>query len=387
MRRSSCLALSRHLYGVVTSAALMACGASPSADRPTAASEHSASVVGAAGSSSTQPAADADGSNNPTSPLLVVDDSSARPDAMSGDEADPDADCGILTQMGEALPVPADIVWIIDASPSMVDELAAVEQNISAFANSIGSAGIDHHVVMLAPTDIAASTPLGADPAHYRWVLAPVDSHNALSLLVDLYDEYAAFLRPSAATHFIVVTDDDSLMAAEDFRTQMTQRLGKSFYFHAIASESVDGLGCVGACGIPLVCGAFVPGFQYYALADATGGEKISICTADWSMVFGPLQRAVIDSAPLPCDYELPAAPPGSALDPGRVNVEVASGAADGKTLPRATDEAACGSELAWYYDDPEAPGRILMCPGACDALSDGGRVQIKLGCETVSLD
>jgi hypothetical protein len=41
--------------------------------------------------------------------------------------------------------------------------------------------------------------------------------------------------------------------------------------------------------------------------------------------------------------------------------------------------------ERAWFYDDNEAPTRILMCPAACDLVeSDGtGQVVIILGCDT----
>jgi hypothetical protein len=303
----------------------------------------------------------------------------------AGSDALP-ADCGTLTRTADVKLGPADIVWIIDGSASMLDEFAAVEQNITAFATAIGAAGIDHHVVMLAGADVAASTPLSADTAHYRFVPALVDSHNALQLLVDMYPDYQPFLRPEAALHFVVVTDDESFVLADDFKQQMEQRSGKKFIFHAIASEDVDGFACVGACGLPIVCGGFAPGRQYYALADATGGEKISICISDWSQVFGPLQRAVIESAPLPCDYAIPAPPAGETFDANKVNLEFSAPATEKKTFPRAPAQTACGDQAAWYYDDPGAPKQIKMCPAGCQAISGGGTIQIKLGCETVPL-
>ena len=104
-------------------------------------------------------------------------------------------------------------------------------------------------------------------------------------------------------------------------------------------------------------------------------------------MVFGPLQKAVVASAPLPCEYDIPAPPTGSSLDPDRVNIEVETRSKEPQRLPRAASKDACGGEMAWYYDDPKKPSRINMCPGACDAISGGGSVQIKLGCETVSLN
>jgi hypothetical protein len=338
----------------------------------------------AAGSGNGQSTA---GAGNPDSPVLIVGGSGGQSAPVVSEPPDSAADCGKVTQMAEGKLAPADIVWIIDASASMVDELATVQQNITNFANAIASAGVDHHVVMMAPADVAAGTPLSADPAHYLWVLSLVDSNNALQLLIDQYADYSSFLRPEAALHFIVVTDDESRLPAEEFRSVMGRTAGKPFLFHAIASEDVNGFGCIGACGLPIVCGAFAPGRQYYALADATGGEKISICTADWSMVFEPLQKAVIEAAPLPCEYDIPKPPSGSTLDPNRVNIEVVTPSSQPRTLPRATGQGDCGSEIAWYYDDPKTPSRISMCPSACDAISGGGSVQIKLGCETVSLN
>jgi hypothetical protein len=294
------------------------------------------------------------------------------------------ADCGTVTQMAELERGPADIVWIIDGSASMVDELATVQNNITNFANTIGGVGIDHHVVMLTTADLAASTPLGMDPQHYLYVPALVDSHNALQLLLDQYPQYEPFLRRDAALHFIVISDDESAIQASDFLNQMGAKAGKSFSFHAIASEDVNGLPCVGACGLPIVCGGFAPGRQYYALADATHGQKISICTSDWSQVFGALQEAVIASAPLPCDYAIPAPPAGEKLDRDEVNLEYSAPTASSATFPRASDAVACADHVAWYYDDPGAPKQIKMCPAACDAISGGGSIRIRLGCATV---
>ncbi|MND04728.1 hypothetical protein D3C83_251350 [compost metagenome] len=54
-------------------------------------------------------------------------------------------------------------------------------------------------------------------------------------------------------------------------------------------------------------------------------------------------------------------------------------------TMPFVGDASRCAGG-GWYYDDPAAPSRILLCPSSCDAVNDGsgGRVDIALGCETV---
>lgn len=219
---------------------------------------------------------------------------------------------------------------------------------------------------------------------HYLFVPALVDSRNPLQVLLDLYPAYQSFLRANASLNFVVVTDDDSFLPAANFQPRMEQLAQKSFLFHAIASEDVNGLPCVGACGVPVVCGGFAPGRQYYALAESTGGQKISVCVSDWSQVFEPLKQAVIESAPLPCAYAIPAPPSGEVFDADKVNLEFVAPSAPRRTLPRASSEAACADQSAWFYDDPVAPKEIKMCPAACQALSVGGTVQIALGCATV---
>jgi hypothetical protein len=216
--------------------------------------------------------------------------------------------------------------------------------------------------------------------------VATVDSWNSLQVLLDTFSLYSDVLRPEAPLHFVVVTDDNSVVPAAAFAAQMQGVSGKSFVFPAIASEDAPGP-CIGACGLPIVCGAFAPGFEYYALSDMTRGERISVCTADWSQVFGPLQAAVIASAPLPCSYPIPEPPAGQTLDPAKVNMKlVAAGAGGSEVIPRAASEAECGDNAAWFYDDPVAPSELRLCPEACVAAQLGGRVDIAFGCETVPL-
>ncbi|HET8936532.1 MAG TPA: vWA domain-containing protein [Polyangiales bacterium] len=309
------------------------------------------------------------------------------PAAGSGGSTGAEADCGRIRQQAEATLAAVDIVWVIDGSGSMSDEQAAIKKNIASFAEAIGGAGIDHHVVMVAEDDVASGTSLGSDAMHYKHVSTNVGSHDALAKLIESYPQYASFLRPGATLHFVIVTDDESRMKAADFQMQMKQLASKNFVAHAIVSESVSGRACTGACGIALLCGAATPGLEYLALSEATGGQKSSICVSDWSTVFEPLKTAVIESAPLPCDYELPAPPAGSSLDPLRVNVGILSGGTSSKTLPRAKNAEACDSAEAWFYDDPSSPKLIHMCPAACSSISTGGSIEITLGCETISLN
>lgn len=340
----------------------------------------------------------------------------AGPGQSGGDDLTTQGDldeCASVKAQGDIARAPVDIIWVVDASGSMVDEQQRIQENLEVFAGGLDAAGVDAHVVMLTADDIGSCTTLAGTP-EYLFVEADVDSSNALVVLLDDFPAYAAHLRPAAVKHFIVVTDDESEISAAEFRSQMEAKLGGSFVLHAIASEdtgmSGGGFGgfggfggaCMpetcdddvtGACGGTLpgfggfggfgggFCGATRPGKIYYELADATDGEKISICEQDWGGVFARLQTAVIATSALPCELALPMAPDGKILDPNLVRVDFVPTGESSRQFPRAKDASACGTNQAWHYDDANDPSQIVLCPAACDAVAVGGSLELILAC------
>jgi hypothetical protein len=58
-------------------------------------------------------------------------------------------------------------------------------------------------------------------------------------------------------------------------------------------------------------------------------------------------------------------------------------------TIPNVSDAAHCpATGDAWYYDDPAAPSRVLLCPATCATASAdaGSHVEVVLGCPTTKL-
>ena len=348
-------------------------------------------VAGSGGVSGSGGSAATGGSGGSTDPIVP-------------DPEDPENCTGITETAEPATLAKVDIIWVIDSSGSMWDEAQRVATNINAFATDIGSASIDYRVVILTTVDlVTAGTPL-ATSGNYLFVAANVDSQNSLAILRDLYGQYSSFLRPDAVTHFVILTDDESdfnllLTPAERanaFRNEMQGLLGKSFYAHAIASEDAGGgaacmpsdpAACPFGMTIPGMCGASAPGFTYYELAKLTSALTVSVCIADWSEVFGPLKEAVIESAPLPCNYAIPAPPDNKKLDAAKVNVQYLPAEGGEQLFPRADGLEACAGHLAWYYDDPDAPQEVLLCEDACKMVAAGGTINITFGCETVLLE
>jgi hypothetical protein len=316
-----------------------------------------------------------------------------------------------------------DIVWIVDTSQSMFDEQKRIAQNMAAFANAITMANIDVSISMVAqaptltgeiniplpgicadlPPDPLTGTPLATDP-RYHFVQTYVNSKEPLNVAISAYPRYSPFLRPGSTVHIIVVTDDEAAYAggsaegrAMQFQTDMTARLGRPFRLHTISSPGPTpctantceldpnlGIACV---FLGAQCNANASGATYYALAQRTMGLTASICESDWSPIFRSFQEAIVKSAPLPCDYTIPPPPRGESLDKEKVNVAFTpAGAAADEVFPRVSDASACGSNVAWHYDSPAAPTKVLLCPGACTKAGAGGSMNIAFGCGTVVL-
>jgi hypothetical protein len=256
-----------------------------------------------------------------------------------------------------------------------------VSNNLSTFADAVGKdsrvatvyqIGIDlifQFAILCQRDDPFSGTALAMDTNRYRRVDTRVDSNNALQVLLDRFDSYKEFLRPGSPTHFIVVSDDESDLPAAAFKTQMEAKLGHPFYMHAIVAQ---GGGC-GGSGV---------GTQYLALADQTGGQKLSICSQDWSALFKQLEAAVVASAPLACEFDIPAAGPNNVpVDKNKVSVVFTPGNGAKAAFPKAADQTACGTKVGWHYDNESAPKQVRFCPAACEQVKAGGKLALAFGC------
>ena len=169
-------------------------------------------------------------------------DASDAPDALDPPDAATDS-CEVHTyQVGEKFE-PIDMVWVVDSSRSMADEQARIRATINQFVSDIAARSFDVRLVMITAQNIVPA-PLGSDANRYLFVQDAVGSHAPLQALLDTLPRYQGFLRPAAALHFVVVTDDDSTLSADDFLREMRARLARSFIVHAVASPNVDGALC-----------------------------------------------------------------------------------------------------------------------------------------------
>jgi hypothetical protein len=89
-------------------------------------------------------------------------------------------------------------------------------------------------------------------------------------------------------------------------------------------------------------------------------------------------------NARLACEYSIPPPPSGSeVVDFTEVQVTYTTAEAETEEIPHIADLEACARNAngGWYYDNPDDPTRIKVCPCTCTRFQ-AGRVDVRLGCK-----
>ncbi|MCH9680999.1 MAG: hypothetical protein K0V04_06175, partial [Deltaproteobacteria bacterium] len=312
-------------------------------------------------------------------------------------------ECDEVVAMADVGPRDQDIILAIDTSGSMIQEAAFVQTQMNSFSIQISAANIDARIILLAeypPPFIGAGVcidpPLGSGgcptqdsnpPTFLHVPDSDIASSNALTELVAHYPNYSPFVRPTALTHVVVVTDDDSAISAAEF----TESFGAlsphlaNFIFHGIISSDDPDAAC--AAGTACCTLAASQGTVYQQLIAQTGGVEGNLCDQQFQPVFQAVAAQVIEGASLACSYEIPPPPDGQTFDKDQVNVEFDDGVGGTLAIGRVDDPSLCADVGdGWYYDDPDDPSVINVCPQTCEKIQGfaQARVAIKFGCETV---
>ncbi len=158
---------------------------------------------------------------------------------------DPDMACTSATAAAVLERLPADIIWVVDNSSSMDQEIENVKAGINAFAAFIETSGIDYRVIMLSKRGVGASgtrysicvpPPLAGDAAcgnGPRFFHSSIDilSTQPLEQILGTLGQTTGYgptdsrggepwrdwLRIEASKTFVVVTDDNARLSAMNF--------------------------------------------------------------------------------------------------------------------------------------------------------------------------
>jgi hypothetical protein len=313
------------------------------------------------------------------------------PPSADGSTSLSDEECTSFADSSAVVRRPADIIWVVDNSPSMIQETHAVQERLNAFSEQIVDAGIDVRVLLLtaypdpnaAPTidtGVCIDPPLGGggcpqdddNQPIFAHVATNVGSLYALEKILDTHSIWAPMMRPDSTKHIIAVTDDDSIVGAEAFDSEfLALDPGHAGYqFHGIVATHPCGEGAVGT--------------EFIALADMTGGVIGNLCAREFQPLFDLLSTAVTEGTSLACSWPMPDAPPGREIDPSSVELELTIDGAP--IVPTQFEPYACAPhQHGWFFDDVDEPSQIVVCPATCDALATAGSadLDIQVGCAT----
>ena len=82
----------------------------------------------------------------------------------------------------------------------------------------------------------------------------------------------------------------------------------------------------------------------------------------------------------LGCEFTIPANPGTGNIDPDETLVSFKYGDTGTPTeLTRYTDEAACGTNDGYYYDDPTYPTTLYLCSNTCDTIGSDSNYRVDL--------
>jgi hypothetical protein len=349
------------------------------------------------------------------------DDLGINLDDLSG-YSGPDA-CSGVTANANLTQRPVDIIFVIDTSGSMMDEIAATEKNINTnFAKIIGQSGLDYRVIMLAQFgpggapafDVCIKPPLGGNPcttesapintATYYQYDPHIDSNDSLRLILSTYNQadphgsaflgWSQWLRPNAAKVFIEITDDNATgELAADFDAALMaltpsnfgDATHRNYIWHSIVGikenspviapwQPADPIQYT-ACSTAVNAGA-----EYQQLSQLSGGLRFPVCqSASFDSVFNTVAQGVVAGSKIACNFDLPPAPAGQVVDLASVVVEYnADNSGVLQTFSQVSDAAHCAVNSFYVVTDVDAGlPQAILCPDTCATVQADSKAQI----------
>lgn len=317
-----------------------------------------------------------------------------------------------VTAVDTSIALPADIIILVDSSPSMLEEIGFVRENLNAFSQQIFDSGVDARVIMIAEpipedlpedmrdTGVCIAPPLGSGSCpddtllpNYVHIPQAVASTDSLDILMMTKDQWIGYIRPEAVTAIFIVSDGDgfyprSIIYGDPPLWEDVDFMSTRFFENFSSVEpglshpwSLNAVYPFSECAY-----AERRGQTYERLVEMTGGIAGDLCEQDFQPVFDRLAARVVDDAvTLSCEWEIPDSVEGQTFSTELVQVTRTSAGTLTQELSQVSTDADCVAG-AWHFDDPTNPKRILACPQTCDAISDDpeGRIDVVFGCEIV---
>jgi hypothetical protein len=132
--------------------------------------------------------------------------------------------------------------------------------------------------------------------------------------------------------------------------------------------------------------GGVSAGTGYQWLSKGTGALRFPMCqdqAQTYDVVFQDIAAGVIDVTSVPCEFDVPEAPPGQMLDLNTVDVLYTPGGnGQVQTWTKVDSPSLCGPNK-FYIDESLDPDRIILCPQACSVVEadEAAKIEVKIEC------
>ena len=350
--------------------------------------------------------------------------------------------CVDLVVEGESQLKPADIIFVIDNSGSMSEEINGVEQNISVnFAQVMAASSIDYRIIMVTDHgtgsyDVCIGPPLSGTtncsgapvniPGQFYHYSVNVQSHDSFCKVLNTFygteaDQYnlapggwQQWLRPEAIKVFVEVSDDgasctwdgtnmndsDSVTAGQSAAVAFDQKLLalSPLHFGTQAARNYQWYSLVGLGpknpGMPLepwnefdpvttqkcTPGSVAPGTAYQWLSKGTKALRFPLCDpSGYNVLFQDIAAGVEEGTKVACELIIPEPPMGQELDLNTLTVVYTPGGNGTPIeLSKVDNVSQCGADNFYIEDD-----LIKICPTSCTTFEGdpNAKVEIKLQC------
>ncbi|APR75595.1 Hypothetical protein A7982_00941 [Minicystis rosea] len=311
-------------------------------------------------------------------------------DAEAG--LDPDAACGAVVV--DAVTTPADIYLTVDKSSSMAgNKWTSAVAGLGAFVNDPASAG-----VAVALNFFPLDNNPTCDQFAYKPPVVPYGPLPAngsainTALAAAMPNGFNSPIYPALGGAILASIEDAQNNAGHTASVLLVtdgQPDGPASMCGSVNPNDPAVVAQLAATGLSKGIKTFViglPGVNQAAanqIAAAGGTTKAILVTA--TNVEAEFQNALaqVRGEALPCEYALPDSVSNGTVDYQHVNVEITPVGGSPTIIPQ---DPSC-NDMGWKYDDATHPTTILFCPNTCKAVKAnvGGKVQILLGCKTVT--